>query len=144
MSLTITEFTHLVIVRSSQQTANALTDHKLRESEHKTIEQQVEEFLKRGGVIDEIKPAKNVSTPAFVPNLTSPEYVFLQNALKNLKGMFGNELDIKPMPNGKFLAYYKGQQVGKNHPSISKAEAAIRCLALKDKPTITRRRKYER
>ena len=144
MSLTITDFTHLVIVRSSQQTANALTDHRLREDEHKTIDQQVQEFLKRGGKINEITPSKNVSTPAFVPNLTSPEHTFLHNALKNLRGMFGNELDIRPMPNGKFLAYYKGQQVGKNHPSISKAEAAIRCLALKDKPTITRRRKYDR
>lgn len=139
-----TEFSHQVFYQSKEQTSNALVNPAVRDIEHKTIEQQVQEFLKRGGVIDEIKPAKNVSTHAFVPNLTSPEYVFLQNALKNLKSMFGNELDIKPMPNGKFLAYYKGQQVGKNHPSISKAEAAIRCLALKDKPTITRRRKYER
>ncbi len=144
MSLTSHDFKAIYINRKSQETANALADHKTRESEHKTIEQQVQEFLKRGGKINEITPAKNVSTPAFVPNLTSHEYVFLQNVLKNLKGMFGNELDIKPMPNNKFIAYYKGKQVGKNHPSISKAEAAIRCLAIKDKPTITRRRKHER
>lgn len=144
MSLTSHDFKAIYINRKSQETANALADSKTRESEHKTIEQQVQEFLKRGGKINEITPAKNVSTPAFVPNLTGPEHIFLQNVLKNLKGMFGNELDIKPMPNNKFLAYYKGKQVGKNHPSISKAEAAIRCLALKDKPTITRRRKHER
>lgn len=134
MSLTITEFTHLVIVRSSQQTANALTDHRLRESEHKTIEQQVQEFLKRGGNIEVVQPAGNVSTPMHVSPMAQADNEYLRNTVSNLRSSCGNNLDIKPCPEtGKYKAIYKGEQIGKLKKSVSQAQAAIRCAWLKER-----------
>lgn len=137
MSLTITEFTHLVIVRSSQQTANALADHKLRESEHKTIEQQVQEFLKRGGNIEVVQPAGNVSTPMHISPMSQPDNEFLRIAVQNLRSSFGNNLDILiDQATGKYKAIYKGQQLGALKQTLSKAKAAIRCEGVKDRNNI--------
>ncbi|QGM92414.1 hypothetical protein GIR35_15070 [Enterococcus faecalis] len=56
----------------------------------------------------------------------------LANAIKNLRSAFGNNLDIQQdMESGKYKAYYKGEQLGNMKTSLSKAEAAIRCEALR-------------
>lgn len=137
MSLIITEFTHLVIVRSSQHTQNALADHRLRESEHNTIEQQVQEFLKRGGNIEVVQPAGNVSTPMHISPMSQPDNEFLRIAVQNLRSSFGNNLDILiDQPTGKYKAIYKGQQLGALKQTLSKAKAAIRCEGVKDRNNI--------
>ena len=47
-NLSINDFTHLVIVRSSKETSNALADPKAREKDHRDIQSQVDEYLRRG------------------------------------------------------------------------------------------------
>ena len=47
-NLSINDFTHLVIVRSSKETSNALADPKVREKDHRDIQSQVDEYLRSG------------------------------------------------------------------------------------------------
>ena len=133
MSLNINEFTHLVIVRSGQMTSNALADHRQREAEHERIEREVDEYLRRGGSINIVESADNTGRHQ-LSKLTNPESDVVTKAVKNLRSAFGNNLDIKQdMESGKYKAFYKGEQLGNMKTSLSKAETAIRCEAIKSR-----------
>lgn len=120
-NLSINEFTHLVIVRSSKETSNALSDPKVREKDHRDIQSQVDEYLRSGGSINVVD-----STASAV-----------DRAVKNLRAAFGDDLDIRQdMHSGKYKAFYRGQQLGNMKTSLSKAEAAIRCEGSRDKNNI--------
>lgn len=134
MSLSSHDFKAIYSNRKSQETTNALADHKTRENEHKTIEQQVQEFIKRGGKIEEGLPSKNVSTAMHVSTMAQSDNEYLRNTVANLRGSCGNNLDIKPCPEtGKYKAIYKGEQIGKLKKSVSQAQSAIRCAWLKER-----------
>ena len=120
-NLSINEFTHLVIVRSSKETSNALSDPKVREKDHRDIQSQVDEYLRSGGSI----------------NVVDSTAIAVDRAVKNLRAAFGDDLDIRQdMHSGKYKAFYRGQQLGNMKTSLSKAEAAIRCEGSRDKNNI--------
>ncbi len=136
-NLSINDFTHLVIVRSSKETSNALADPKVREKEHADIQSQVDEFIRLGGSINVVDSTASTGVHQ-VSKLTNPESSAVERAVRNLRATFCNDLDIKQdMHSGKYKAFYKGQQLGNMKTSLSKAEAAIRCEGLRDKNNIT-------
>lgn len=136
-NLSINDFTHLVIVRSSKETSNALADPKAREKDHRDIQSQVDEYLRRGGSINVVDSTASTGVHQ-VSKLTNPESAAVDRAVKNLRAAFGDDLDIRQdMHSGKYRAFYKGQQLGNMKTSLSKAEAAIRCEGLRDKNNIT-------
>lgn len=132
-NLSINDFTHLVIVRSSKETSNALADPKVREKDHRDIQSQVDEYLRRGGSINVVDSTASTGVHQ-VSKLTNPESAAVDRAVKNLRAAFGDDLDIRQdMHSGKYKVFYKGQQLGNMKTSLSKAEAAIRCEGLRDK-----------
>jgi len=134
MSLTSHDFKAIYINRKSQETANALADHKSRVKDHESIQADVDAFLKRGGKIEEVLPSKNVSTAMHASPMAQSDNEYLRNTVANLRVSCGNNLDINPCPEtGKYKAIYKGEQVGKLKKSVSQAQAAIRCAWLKER-----------
>lgn len=134
MSLSSHDFKSIYINRKSQETSNALADSKTRENDRKSIQADIDAFLKRGGNIDVIQNGHGSGKANFSPLTQHKINRVLVNAIKNLRASFGNELDIhQDMESGKYKAIYKGEQLGAMKPSLSKAEAAIRCKGIRDR-----------
>lgn len=134
MSLSATDFISIYNIRKGMETSNALAASKTREKEHNDISKQVEEFLKLGRNIDVIENGHGSGKTNLSPLTQQQINPVLANAIKNLRSAFGNNLDIKQdMESGKYKAYYKGEQLGNMKTSLSKAETAIRCEALRDR-----------
>lgn len=134
MSLSATDFISIYNIRKGMETSNALAASKTRDKDHNCIQSQVDAFLKRGGKVDIIENGHGSGKTDISPLTQQQINPVLANAIKNLRSAFGNNLDIQQdMESGKYKAYYKGEQLGNMKTSLSKAEAAIRCEALRDR-----------
>lgn len=145
MSLNITDFTHLVIVRSGQMTSNALADHRQREADHRRIELETAAFLKAGGKIGVCQPSVNASTATYATDIDPKDRAYIESSLTDLKASFGNNMSISICrETGQYKAFYKGEKVGTTHKSASKAVTALRRFALKYVSNAKRLQKNER
>lgn len=134
MSLSSHDFKAIYINRKSQETTNALADHKARLKDHNDIQSQVDAFLKSGGHIDVIETGHGSGKANLSPLTQAKVNPVLVNAIQNLRASFGKDLDIhQDMESGKYKAIYKGAQIGGMKTSLSKAETAIRCKAIKSR-----------
>ncbi len=134
MSLSSHDFKAIYINRKSQETSNALADSKTRENDHREMQAQIDAFLKRGGSIDVIETGHGSGKTNLSPLTKTHANPVLVNAINNLRSAFGNNLDIQQdMESGKYKAFYKGAELGNMKTSLSKAETAIRCEALRDR-----------
>lgn len=134
MSLSETDFISIYNIRKGMETSNALADSKTREKDHNCIQSQIDSFLKKGGKVDVIETGHGSGKTNLSPLTKTHANPVLANAIKNLRSAFGNNLDIQQdMESGKYKAFYKGEQLGNMRTSLSKAETAIRCEALRDR-----------
>jgi hypothetical protein len=98
------------------------------------MQAQIDAFLKLGGKVDVIDSGHGSGKTNLSPLTQQQINPVLTNAINNLRSAFGNNLDIQQdMESGKYKAFYKGEQLGNMKTSLSKAEAAIRCEALRDR-----------
>ena len=122
MSLSSHDFKAIYINRKSQETTNALADHKARLKDHNDIQSQVDAFLKSGGKIDYCIPSVNASTATYATDITLKDRAYIETSLSALKASFGNNMSIGvDRETGQYKAFYKDNQVGTTHKSASSA-----------------------